>query len=197
MAMTGEAGRAAATIQENLIKHQSPVSGCWSPNLMKIFGFAGYSGSGKTTLIEKLIPLFKGRGLKVSLIKHVHHNFDIDQPGKDSYRHREAGCGEVLVTSSRRWVLMHELRGAPEPHLSEQLQHLSPCDLVLIEGFKREHIPKLEVHRAEVREPLIHPNDPEVVAVAADIRLDTKLPQFDLNDAPGIAAFVLDHVGLK
>ncbi len=164
---------------------------------MKIFGFAGYSGSGKTTLIEKLIPLFTGRGLKVSLIKHVHHNFDIDQPGKDSYRHRKAGCAEVLVTSSRRWVLMHELRGAPEPHLGEQLQHLSPCDLVLIEGFKREHIPKLEVYRAEVGEALIHPRDPAVVAVAANIQLDTKLPQFNLNDHLTIAAFVLKHVGLS
>jgi len=164
---------------------------------MKIFGFAGYSGSGKTTLIEKLIPLFMGNGLKVSLIKHAHHTFDIDQPGKDSYRHRKAGCAEVLVTSSRRWALMHELRGAPEPHLGEQLQHLSPCDLVLIEGFKHEHIPKIEVYRTEVDEPFIHPHDPEVVAIATDKRLDIKLPQFDLNDAPGIATFVLDHLGLK
>jgi molybdopterin-guanine dinucleotide biosynthesis adapter protein len=163
---------------------------------MKIFGVAGWSGSGKTTLIEKLIPQFTGRGLKVSLIKHAHHNFDVDQPGKDSYRHRKAGCAEVLITSSRRWVLMHELRGAAEPHLDEQLQRLSPCDLVLVEGFKREHIPKLEVYRAEVGEALIHPHDPDVVAIASDKRLDTKLPQFDLNDALGIAAFVLDHVGL-
>lgn len=164
---------------------------------MKIFGFAGYSGSGKTTLIEKLIPLFMGNGLKVSLIKHAHHTFDVDQPGKDSYRHRKAGCAEVLVTSSRRWVLMHELRGAPEPHLGEQLQRLSPCDLLLIEGFKHEHIPKIEVYRAEVGEPFIHPHDPEVVAIAGDKRLDVKLPQFDLNDAPEIATFVLDHLGLK
>lgn len=164
---------------------------------MKIFGFAGYSGSGKTTLIEKLIPLFMGNGLKVSLIKHAHHTFDVDQPGKDSYRHRKAGCAEVLVTSSRRWVLMHELRGAPEPHLGEQLQRLSPCDLLLIEGFKHEHIPKIEVYRAEVGEPFIHPHDPEVVAIATDKRLDVKLPQFDLNDAPEIATFVLDHLGLK
>lgn len=166
-------------------------------NLMKIFGFAGYSGSGKTTLIEKLIPLFTEKGVTVSLIKHAHHTFDVDQPGKDSYRHRKAGCAEVLVTSSRRWVLMHELRGAPEPHLGEQIQHLAPCDLVLIEGFKREHIPKIEVYRAEVGEPLIHPHDPGVVAIAGDRRLDTKLPQFDLNDAPAIASFVLSHVGLK
>ncbi len=163
---------------------------------MKIFGFAGYSGSGKTTLIEKLIPLFVGKGLRVALIKHAHHTFDIDQPGKDSYRHRKAGCMEVLVTSSRRWVLMHELRGAPEPSLGEHLQHFSPCDLVIVEGFKREHIPKLEVYRAEVGEPLIHPHDPNVVAIATDRKLDTKLPQLDLDDHKAIADFVLKHVGL-
>src|SRR3972149_4116072 len=108
---------------------------------MKIFGITGYSGSGKTTLIEKLIPLFTARGLRVSLIKHAHHRFDIDQPGKDSYRHRHAGCSEVLVTSSRRWALMHELRAAPEPTLQDLIGHLSPCDLLLIEGFKREPLP--------------------------------------------------------
>src|SRR6478672_4578875 len=130
---------------------------------MKIFGFAGYSGSGKTTLIEKLIPLFTARGLSVSLIKHAHHTFDVDQPGKDSYRHRKAGCSEVLVTSSRRWALVHELRGAPEPTLAEQVTLVSPCDLLLVEGYKREHIPKLEVHRAATGEPLLHPHDENVV----------------------------------
>lgn len=164
---------------------------------MKIFGFAGWSGSGKTTLIEKLIPLFVARGLKVSLIKHAHHAFDVDQPGKDSYRHRHAGCGEVLVSSSRRWALVHELRGAPEPGFAELLERLSPCDLVLIEGFKREHVPKLEVYRAATGEALLHPQDCDIVAIAADRRLDTKLPQFELDDAPGIAAFVLGHVGLS
>jgi molybdopterin-guanine dinucleotide biosynthesis adapter protein len=164
---------------------------------MKIFGFAGYSGSGKTTLIERLIPLFTQRGLAVSLIKHAHHTFDVDQPGKDSYRHRVAGCTEVLVTSSRRWALIHELRGAGEPPLSEHVKHLSACDLLLVEGFKREPIPKLEVYRAHVGEPLIHPHDENVVAVASDARLETRLPQFDLN-APGpIAEFVLRHVGLS
>lgn len=163
---------------------------------MKIFGFAGYSGSGKTTLIEKLIPLFIQRGLRVSLIKHAHHSFDIDQPGKDSYRHRKAGCFEVLVTSSRRWVLMHELQGAPEPGLGEHIERMSPCDLLLVEGFKREHIPKLEVYRAEVGEPLLHPHDKDIVAVASDRRIDTTLPQFDLNDHVGIAEFVLNHLGL-
>ena len=112
---------------------------------MKIFGFAGYSGSGKTTLIEQLIPLFVARGVSVSLIKHAHHTFEVDQPGKDSFRHRKAGCTEVLVSSSRRWALMHELRGAAEPPLEDLVKHMSPCDLLLVEGFKREAIPKLEV----------------------------------------------------
>lgn len=163
---------------------------------MKIFGFAGYSGSGKTTLIEKLIPIFTGQGLKVSLIKHAHHAFDVDKPGKDSYRHRKAGCAEVLVTSSRRWVLMHELHGTPEPGLAGHIKRITPCDLLLVEGFKREHVPKLEVYRAEVGEPLLHPHDEDIVAIASDQRLDTKLPQFNLDDHTGIADFVLAHVGL-
>ena len=164
---------------------------------MKIFGFAGWSGSGKTTLIEKLIPLFVAHGLKVSLIKHAHHSFDVDQPGKDSYRHRHAGCAEVLVTSSRRWALMHELRGAPEPGFAELIERVSPCDLLLVEGFKREKLPKLEVYRAVVGESLLHPQDPDIVAVASDQRVDTRLPQFDLNDAPGIAGFMLKHSGIQ
>ena len=163
---------------------------------MKIFGFAGYSGSGKTTLIEKLIPLLTARGLKVSLIKHAHHTFDVDTPGKDSYRHRHAGCTEVLVTSSRRWVLMHELRGAAEPDLNEQLMHLSSCDLVLVEGFKHEPIPKIEVYRALVGEPLLHPHDANIVAVASDAALDTKLPQLDINQPPQIVDFMLKHLQL-
>jgi molybdopterin-guanine dinucleotide biosynthesis protein B len=161
---------------------------------VKIFGFAGWSGSGKTTLIEKLIPLFVARGLKVSLIKHAHHTFEVDQPGKDSYRHRHAGCAEVLVSSSRRWALVHELRGAPEPGFAELLERLSPCDLVLVEGFKRERVPKLEVYRAATGEPLLHPQDRDIAAIASDRRLDTKLPQFDLDDTPAIAAFILQHV---
>jgi molybdopterin-guanine dinucleotide biosynthesis protein B len=163
---------------------------------MKIFGFAGWSGSGKTTLVEKLIPLFVARGLKVSLIKHAHHAFDVDQPGKDSYRHRHAGCSEVLVTSSRRWALMHELRGAPEPGLSELMGHLAPCDLLLVEGFKRESIPKLEVFRAVVGEGLLHPHDPSIVAIASDHRVDTSLPQFPLDDARGVADFIASHLRL-
>ena len=163
---------------------------------MKIFGFAGYSGSGKTTLIEKLIPLLTASGLRVSLIKHAHHTFDVDTPGKDSYRHRHAGCTEVLVTSSRRWVLMHELRGAAEPDLNEQLMHLSPCDLVLVEGFKHDPIPKIEVYRAHVGEPLLHPHDANIVAVASDAPLDTKLPQLDLNQPSQVAQFLLGHLNL-
>ena len=163
---------------------------------MKIFGFAGWSGSGKTTLIEKLIPRLAARGLRVSLIKHAHHTFDVDQPGKDSYRHRHAGASEILVTSSRRWVLMHELRGAHEPSFDEQVKRISPCDLLLVEGFKFAPIPKLEVWRAEPGEALLHPNDPHIVAVASDTRVETTLPLLDLNDVAGIARFILGHLKL-
>jgi molybdopterin-guanine dinucleotide biosynthesis protein B len=164
---------------------------------MRIFGFAGWSGSGKTTLIEKLIPLFVRHGLGVSLIKHAHHTFDVDQPGKDSYRHRHAGCNEVLVTSSKRWALMHELRGAPEPGFGELIERISPCDLLLVEGFKRERLPKLEVYRASVGESLLHPQDPSIVAIASDAKVGTELPQFDLSDVPAIASFILKHVRLE
>src|SRR5690349_11748987 len=126
---------------------------------MKVIGIAGYSGSGKTTLIEKMIPLLVAEGLRVSLIKHAHHQFDVDQPGKDSYRHRHAGCTEVMVSSPARWALMHEMRGAPEPPLQEQLKRFSPCDLVIVEGYKSEPIPKIEVHRREARAPLLHLTD--------------------------------------
>jgi molybdopterin-guanine dinucleotide biosynthesis protein B len=164
---------------------------------MKIFGIAGYSGSGKTTLIEKLIPVFSQRGLAVSLIKHAHHTFDVDQPGKDSYRHRHAGCSEVLVTSSRRWALMHELRGAPEPTLQDLIQRISPCDLLLIEGFKHEPIPKLEVYRGVVGESMLYPQDAHIVAVASDNKVATTLPQFELDDAKAIASFIARYVGLQ
>jgi len=163
---------------------------------MRIFGIAGYSGSGKTTLIEQLIPKFTSRGLRVSLIKHAHHSFDVDREGKDSWRHRHAGCQEVLITSSRRWALMHELRGAPEPTLPELLAHVSDCDLVLVEGFKREPIPKLEVHRAVVGEPLLFPHDSHIVAVASDAPVATALPQFMLDNFDGIAGFIETHAGL-
>lgn len=160
----------------------------------KVFGFAGWSGSGKTTLIEQLIPQLIGGGLRVSLIKHAHHNFDIDQPGKDSYRHRHAGASEVLISSSQRWALMHELRGTSEPTLADHLARLSPCDLVLVEGFKREAIPKLEIHRPSVGKPLLFPNDPHIVAIASDGTLETPLPFFDLSDVVGIANFIRNQI---
>jgi molybdopterin-guanine dinucleotide biosynthesis protein B len=163
---------------------------------MRIFGFAGWSGSGKTTLIEQLIPRFVRHGLRVSLIKHAHHTFDVDHAGKDSYRHRQAGASEILVTSSRRWVLMHELRGAAEPAFDEQVKRISPCDLLLVEGFKHAPIPKLEVWREETGEALLHPNDPHIVAVASDARVQTRLPLLDLNDADGIAKFILAKLEL-
>lgn len=163
---------------------------------MKIFGFAGYSGSGKTTLIEQLIPIFVAEGLKVSLIKHTHHDFSIDQPGKDSYRHRSAGCSEVMVTSQYRWALVHELRDEPEPVLDEQLARLSPCDLVLVESFKNEAIPKLEIHRTIIDKPLLFPHVPNIVGIASDIPVATSLPQFRLDQTGKIAAFILQQTGL-
>jgi molybdopterin-guanine dinucleotide biosynthesis protein B len=164
---------------------------------MKVFGFAGWSGSGKTTLIEQLIPRFVMEGFSVSLIKHAHHEFDIDVPGKDSYRHRHAGCKEVLVTSDLRWVLMHELRGAPEPTLEEQIAHLSPVDLLLIEGWKWQAMPKLEIYRAANGKPLLYPDDKHIIAVASDVPVETALPRFGIDDHDRIAEFVLKSTGLK
>lgn len=164
---------------------------------MKIFGFAGYSGAGKTTLIEQLIALFVADGLRVSLIKQSHHDFAIDQPGKDSHRHRMAGCSEVLLTSPHRWALMHELRGAAEPSLAAHAERMSPCDLLLVEGFKHEAIPKLEVHRAVDGKPLLFPDDAYIVALASDSHIGCTLPRLDLNDVRGIHDFILKHVGLN
>ena len=160
---------------------------------MRVFGFAGYSGSGKTTLIEQLIPRLTARGLRVSIVKHAHHAFDIDRPGKDSWRHREAGAAEVLITSAHRWVLMHELRGEPEPDLATQLARMSPCDLVLVEGYKRAAIPRLEVHRPALGHPLLYPADPHIVAVASDIPMACPLPCLDLASPDAIAAFIRSH----
>lgn len=160
---------------------------------MKVIGFAGWSGSGKTTLVEQVVAILAQRGLAVSLIKHAHHRFDVDHEGKDSWRHRHAGCREVLISSGVRWSLMHELRGDPEMPLDALLAKLSPCDLVLVEGFKRAPIAKIEIHRAAVTEPLLFPHDPHIVAVATDTRLDTALPQLDLNDAQAVADFVVDY----
>lgn len=161
---------------------------------MKVFGLAGYSGAGKTTLIEQLIPRITAKGLTVSLIKHTHHDFDVDKPGKDSFRHRAAGATEVLLTCDKRWILMHELRGQPEPGLEDQLATLSPCDLVLVEGFKQTPISKLEVHRPSLGKPPIWPGNSSVVAVASDAPLDCPLPQLDLNDPDAIVAFILDYL---
>jgi len=161
------------------------------PVLMRIFGFAGFSGSGKTTLIEQVIPVLVDQGLRVSLVKHAHHDFDIDQPGKDSHRHRQAGAREVLVSGGRRWALMHELRGDDEPVLTELLSHLDDADLVLVEGFKRDPLPKLEVHRPALGHPLLSANDPHILAVACDAPVDTPLPTLDLNDPIAVARFVV------
>ena len=163
---------------------------------MKVVGFAGFSGSGKTTLVEQLIPELRQRGLRVSVVKHAHHSFDIDHAGKDSWRHRQAGCSEVMVSSAQRWSLTRELRGAPEATLDELLAHLGPCDLVLVEGFKRAPIPKIEVHRALVTEPLLHPDDPNIVAIATDTRLVTALPRLDINDPVQVADFICAHLAL-
>ena len=164
---------------------------------MRVFGFAGWSGSGKTTLIEQLIPRFTGRGLVVSLVKHAHHEFDLDQPGKDSFRHRQAGCREVLVTSGVRWALQHELRGAPELTLDAALQRLSGCDLALVEGFKAAPIPKLEVYRAALGKPMLHPGDSRIVAVATDSPLETTLAVLPLGDADMVATFIVRHLGFE
>ncbi len=163
---------------------------------MKVIGIAGFSGSGKTTLIEKVIPLLVMEGLRVSLIKHAHHEFDVDQPGKDSYRHRHAGCAEVLISSSRRWALMHEMRGAAEPPVAELLKKFAPCDLVIVEGYKTEPIPKIEVHRRDAGNPLLYPGDPQVIAIATDEPLDTPLPQMGVDDAEAVAHFIMKHLGL-
>jgi molybdopterin-guanine dinucleotide biosynthesis protein MobB len=161
------------------------------------FGLAGWSGSGKTTLVRALIPALVARGVRVSTVKHAHHDFDVDQPGKDSYEHRQAGAGEVLVSSAKRWALMHEHRGEPEPTLDELLAKLGPCDLVLVEGFKGETHPKLEVHRPSVGKPRLAGEVPGVVAVASDEALDAGgLPLLDLSDVAAIADFILAYTGL-
>ena len=161
---------------------------------MRIFGIAGWSGSGKTTLLMRMIPLLTSRGISVSTVKHAHHAFDVDQPGKDSYLHRQAGAVEVMVSSAYRWALMHEHRGAPEPTLDELIAHMTPVDLLIVEGFKRQSLPKLEVHRPSVGKPLICREDPAVLAVASDEPIpDLPVPRLELEDIPGIAEFVLAH----
>jgi len=159
---------------------------------MRIIGLAGWSGSGKTTLLTRVIPCLLARGKRVSTLKHAHHEFDVDRPGKDSFEHRSAGATEVLVVSANRWALMHELRGQPEPSLHDLLGKLSEVDLVLIEGFKRQSFPKLEIHRIENGKPLLHPDDNWIVAVASDHPLpQASVPVVDLNDIEKIADLLL------
>lgn len=161
---------------------------------MKVFGIAGYSGSGKTTVLEQLIPRFTAKGLKVSVIKHAHHGFDIDRPGKDSYRHREAGATEVLLACDDRWALMHEIRAEAEPGLQDYLAKLSPCDLVLVEGFKQEPVPKLEIYRPAHGKPPLYPQRPDVVAVATDGPFIDGLPCLPLNEPDALVTFILDYL---
>jgi molybdopterin-guanine dinucleotide biosynthesis protein B len=158
---------------------------------MRVIGFVGWSGAGKTTLLARLIPALVARGLTVSSLKHAHHGFDIDQPGKDSHTHRMAGATEVMVASARRWALMHELRDETEPTPAQLLGRLSPVDLVLIEGFKRFAHPKIEVHRPSVGKKLLQPDDPDIVAVASDEQLHLGVPVLPLDDIEGLARFVL------
>ena len=159
---------------------------------MRLIGLAGWSGSGKTTLITRLLPVLLARGVRVSTIKHAHHGFDIDVPGKDSWRHREAGAAEVLVASGTRWALMHELRGDTEPRLADLVARLSPVDLVLVEGFKRESHPRIEVFRAAAGKPPLHPVEPGIVAVASDVPFPgAGVPVVALDDYAAIADLAL------
>jgi molybdopterin-guanine dinucleotide biosynthesis protein B len=158
--------------------------------MMKVIGLAGWSGAGKTTLLTRVIPHLLDEGLRVSVIKHAHHNFDVDVPGKDSWRHREAGAAEVLVSSGKRWALMHELRGASEPRLPELLAKMSRVDLVVVEGYKSEPHRKIEVHRAANGKPLLFPDDTGIVGIATDANIETKLPIAHLDDIPAVAAMM-------
>lgn len=157
---------------------------------MKVIGLAGWSGAGKTTLLSRVLPHLLKEGLSVSVIKHAHHEFDVDVPGKDSWVHRQAGAAEVLVSSSRRWVLMHELRGAAEPRLPELLAKMSPVDLVVVEGFKREPLRKIEVYRAANGKPWLFPDDPGIAGIATDAAVETRLPVAHLDDIAAIAAMI-------
>ena len=159
---------------------------------MKIFGLAGWSGSGKTTLIVKLIPELVGRGYSISTMKHAHHEFDIDQPGKDSYEHRQAGANEVMISASKRWALMHEVRDEEEPSVDELIARMSPVDILLVEGFKWHAHPKMEIHRPVVGKPLLQLDDPEIIAVASDEELsDLSVPVLELNNISAIADFII------
>jgi len=157
---------------------------------MKVIGLAGWSGAGKTTLLTRAIPHLIARGLRVSVIKHAHHKFDVDVPGKDSWLHREAGAEEVLVSSGRRWALMHELRGAPEPPLRDLLGKMSAVDLVVIEGYKTDSHRKIEVHRAANGKPLLFPGDAAIAGIVTDMAVETVLPTAHLDDIPAVAAMM-------
>jgi len=163
---------------------------------MRVFGITGFKNAGKTGLMERLVSEITTRGHTVSTLKHAHHSFDVDHPGKDSYRHRHAGAQQVLLASGTRWALMSELRGAAEPSLDDLLKRLDPVDLVLVEGYKRDSHPKIEAYRAETDHPLLASNDPTVRAVAADCPVDVPCPVFDLDDTNAIAEFILTEVGL-
>lgn len=165
----------------------------------RVFGVTGWKNSGKTQLVTSLVAEFTQRGFRVSTVKHAHHRFDIDKPETDSYRHREAGASEVALVSGNRWALMHELRDEQEPKLEEILARIAPCDLVLIEGYKREDHPKIEARRLDSRnkEPLA-PGDPAIIAIAADHQVaGTDLPVFDLNDIGAMADFIAERTDLK
>lgn len=163
---------------------------------MKVFGVAGWKNTGKTGLMERLVLEITGRGLSVSTIKHAHHMVDVDQPGTDSYRHRQAGAREVLLASAKRYAVMHELRDAPEPPLEDLLQRLSPVELVLVEGYKTAPHSKIETYRKAVAQPLLATSNPSIRAVASDCALDVALPVFDLDDTAGIADFILRDTAL-
>lgn len=164
---------------------------------MRVFGLVGWSGSGKTTLVTRLLPQLISQGLRVSTMKHSHHGFDVDTPGKDSYRHREAGATEVMVASARRWALMHELRGDPEQDVDELIARMTPVDLLLIEGFKRHAHPKLEIHRPSLGKALMAPTDPHIVAIASDTPLmGAAVPVLELDDAAAIARFIVGYCAL-
>ena len=163
---------------------------------MKLWGIAGWKNSGKTGLMERLVAEFTARGLRVSTVKHAHHSFDVDHPGKDSYRHRAAGAAQVMLSSGTRWALMTELQGADEPPLVNLLAQLAPVDLVLVEGFKRESHPKIEAHRAETGQGLLAPGDPTIHAVASDSAPETDRPVLDLDNTRAIADFIAVELGL-
>ena len=163
---------------------------------MNVFGVTGWKNAGKTGLMERLVVEIIGRGYTVSTLKHAHHTFDVDHPGKDSHRHRIAGASQVLLASTERWALMNEHRGTQEPSLPELLAKLDPVDLILIEGWKRDSHPKVEAWRAETGNPLIAPNDPTILAVASDIGLEIDRPVFDLDDTAVVADFILDYLDL-